>query len=478
MSAIHEQAMNYVYQQVLQRLIGHFTRAERTALQLLIQRIVVAAGGMEQVGDYKVLIAHGGGEVSSYTLALLRAAQLSIAGRAPKTFQLRVATLRHAGMTQATLDTLHQGYSALFFHDDPRIELLMVENQEVYPFNHQRPASSSGRETSQRTTLMVGHLTSGDLRATLCTDTFLSLGDFFQRVTTWNGGVHAVVSGDSARKQSQYLAWLKKHALIAGVGMSRGKPMSLSGLFARMEEWSVGCYRDLYGDQYVPGESPGRGGHRHLAYIGIADLLTDVDPGSAPLLTEFLAYKPDPFGFHFSHPVYPNPLLMAHLYGLQAQCLRELSYEDGVESFIRQAHGYMSRRQIPEYLIAEASSPDGRALSTAHAQAVFGLDESQLTCLLYSPFIHHGQRLEGYLRQCHPGMLVALPELHKVLQGKVSSDVLQQWAVDTSGLPLPLLQALYRRRPGEVERSVLARGREASGSAVATPGCAFQMSGR
>lgn len=60
MSAIHEQAMNYVYQQVLQRLVGHFTRDERTALQLLIQRIVVAAGGMEQVGNYKVLIAHGG----------------------------------------------------------------------------------------------------------------------------------------------------------------------------------------------------------------------------------------------------------------------------------------------------------------------------------------------------------------------------------------------------------------------------------
>ncbi len=66
MSTIHEQAMNYVYQQVLQRLIGHFSREERTALQLLVQRIVVAAGGMEQVGDYKVLVAHGGGEVSSY----------------------------------------------------------------------------------------------------------------------------------------------------------------------------------------------------------------------------------------------------------------------------------------------------------------------------------------------------------------------------------------------------------------------------
>lgn len=478
MSAIHEQAMNYVYQQVLQRLVGHFTRAERTALQLLIQRIVVAAGGMEQVGDYKVLVAHGGGEVSSYTLALLRAAQLTIAGRAPRTFNLRVATLRHAGVTPATLDSLQHGYSTLFFHDDPRVELLMVENQVVQPFNHQRPASGAGREVSQRNMLMVGHLTSGDIRATLCNDTYLSLGDFYQRVTTWNGGVHALVSGDSPRKQSQYLAWLKKAAQAAGVSTAPGKPASLTGLFARMEEWSNGCYQDLYGEQYVAHESPGRGGHRHLAYIGIADLLNNVDVASTPLLSDFLGYVPDPFGFHFSHPAYPNPLLMAHLRGVQAQCLRELSYEDGVAGFLRQAMDYLCRRQIPEHLIAEACGGEGRVQSTAYAQEFFGLEEAQLTCLLFSPFIHHGERLEGYLRQCHPGMLVALPELHKVLQGKPAADMLQQWAIDTSGLPLPLLQHLYRKRPLAVEQGADARKRRAARLQTNAEARAFQLFGR
>ncbi|AZE55234.1 hypothetical protein C4K03_3079 [Pseudomonas synxantha] len=457
MSAIHEQAMNYVYQQVLQRMIGHLTRAERTVLQLLVQRIVVAAGGMEQVGHYKVLITHGGGEVSSYTLAMLRAAQLTIAGRAPKTFHLRVATLRYAGMTQATLDNLNQGYSALFFHDDPRVELLMVENRDVQPFNAQRPASSVGREVSQRNMLLLGHLTSGDIRATLCNDTYLAFGEFYQRVATWNGGVHAMVSGDSPRKQSQYLAWLKKTALATGLDFAPGKPMSLNRLFARMEEWSIACYRDLYGEHYVGTEELGRGGHRHLAYIGIADLLDDVDVPQSTLLTDFLAHKQDPFGFHFSHPAAPNPLFMAHLHGLQAQCLRELSYEHGVESFIRQAMDYMHHRKIPNALIAEASGEDGRILSTTYAQEFFGLDEGQLTCLLFAPFIEHGERLEGFLRQCHPGMLVALPELHKALQGKPAADMLQQWLVDTSGLPLPILQHVYRKRPLQLQRGILAR---------------------
>ncbi|MCM2362628.1 hypothetical protein [Pseudomonas sp. SR18] len=447
MSTIHEQAMNHVYQQVLQRLIGHLNRASRTALQLLVQRIVVAAGGMEQVGNFKVLVAHSGGEVSSYTLALLRAAQLTIAGRAPRTFELRVATLRHAGMTEGHLETINCGYGRLFLHDDPRVELLVVENREVQPFNHHRPASAAGREASQRNMLMMGHLSAGDCRATLCNDTYLAMGDFYQRVTTCNGGVHALVSGDSPRKQRQFFAWLKKTAQNAGLAVPNGYPSSLNALFACMDEWSDGYYRDLFGEHYVASDNPSKAGHRHLAYIGIADLLEDVDLMSTTLLTEFMAYTPDPLGFHFSHPAYSNPLLMAHLRGLQAESLRELEYEEGVQDFVQQAASYLRRLRMPDDVLAEVGTREGRILSATYAQQFFGLDETQLTCLLFSPFLHHGERLEGYLRQCHPGMLVALPELHKVLQGKPCAEMLQQWVTDTSGLPLCLLQHLYGKRP-------------------------------
>lgn len=471
----HEQAMSNIYQQVLNRLVGHFnTREGRTALQLLVQRIVVSAGGMEHVGSYKVLMAHGGGAVSSYTLALLRAAQLTIADRAPHTFHLRVATLRHAGMSQVQIDALKRGYDCLFFHGDPRVELLMVENRDVQPFDHLRPASILGRESSQRNMLMIGHLTSGDCSAALCNDTYLALGDFYQRVTTWDGGVHALVSGDSPRKQSQFLAWLKKNAVGAGIEVPSDRPLSLTTLFARMEEWSTGYYRDVFGEYYEANDNPSTSSHRHLAYIGIDDLLENVDLSCASLLTAFMAYKPDPLGFHFNNPSYSNPLLMAHLRGMQAECLRALPYEEGVESFIQEAAQYMQRLHMPEELLIQAGTPEGRALSSSHAQAFFGLNETQLNCLLFSPFIHHGERLEGYLRQCHPGMLVALPELHKALQGKPSADMLQQWATETSGLPMPLLQHLYHKRPLGSSNSKFCAARVTANSAAQ----AIQLSGR
>jgi hypothetical protein len=157
---------------------------------------------------------------------------------------------------------------------------------------------------------------------------------------------------------------------------------------------------------------------------------------------------------------------------LQAQCLRELSYGQGVEAFVRQARDAMSRRHIPDTLIDALGGQDGRVLSTTYAQEFFGLDESQLTCLLFSPFIHHGERLEGYLRQCHPGMLVGLPELHKALQGKPAADMLQQWLIDTSGLPLPLLQNLYRKRPQQTGHGTQTRKRRGAQAQIA------QVSGR
>lgn len=443
MSAIHEQAMNYVYQQVLQRLQGYFSRAERTALQLLIQRLIVAAGGIEQIGDYKVLVTHGGGKGSSYALAFLRAAQLTIAGRAPRSFQLRVATLRHTGMTQAALDSIHRGYSALFFHDDPRVELLMVENQEVLPFNHLRPASAAGQDIGRRNMLMIGHKRSGDIRASVCNDRYLSLGDFYRRITAWDGGVHALVSSDSPRQQNQYLAWLFRTTRAAGMKGHAGQPLALNALFCRMDDCSAGYYRDVYGEHYASEDNASKEVHRHLTYIGVADLLRAAGQDFTALLNDFMGYKQDEFAFQFSTPAYANPLLMAHMHGLQAEVLLGLDYREGVTRFIEHASGFMRRKKIPELLIAQAGTKDGRMLAATYAREFFGLEESQLVCLLFSPFIQQGQRLEAFLRRCHPGMLVALPELHKALEGKASAELIQHWIVDTSGLPLALLQHLY-----------------------------------
>jgi hypothetical protein len=75
------------------------------------------------------------------------------------------------------------------------------------------------------------------------------------------------------------------------------------------------------------------------------------------------------------------------------------------------------------------------------------LNQIQLTCLLFAPFIDGGAGLERFLRHCHPGMLVAIPDLHRAMQGLHAPEQVVKWMTDVSGLPLRLIVRLYAMGP-------------------------------
>jgi hypothetical protein len=51
-------------------------------------------------------------------------------------------------------------------------------------------------------------------------------------------------------------------------------------------------------------------------------------------------------------------------------------------------------------------------------------------------------------------MLVAMPDLHKAMQGAGIADQVAQWMVDVSGLPLDMLGKLYRASITPAEQEV------------------------
>lgn len=458
MSTIHEQAMNYVYQQVLQRLLGYFTRAERTALQLLIQRLIVAAGGIERISSFKALVTFGGGKDSAYTLAFMRAAQLSIACRAPGTFNLRVATLRHVGITPAVMDNIHRTYSALFLYDDPRVEMLVMDNQYTQAFERDLPLSSAGREQNRSDMLVAGHLSAGDGRSTFCTRCYLNLADFLGRAASSGAGVDALVSGDARKEQKHYATWLARLAQGNGQG-GHWATQSLGGALRLVEGVGQAWHQALYADDDEGGGQAPRPllqGNRGTlpALVPIADLVSCKVDEHWNLLTEFLGFRFDDLAFSFSESDCANPLLMAHMRGLKAQYLQQRSYADGIAEYLELANRLMRRKQMPPRLIEQALGAyrgaerleARRELAASYAQEGFGLNESQLVCMLFSPFVDQGRELETFLRRCHPGMLVALPDLHKALQGSGAPDQVLQWLTDISGMSLKGLNALYRKQ--------------------------------
>lgn len=450
MSSTHQQAMTYVYKQVLQRLLSYLGRPERAALQLLCQRLIVAAGGLERMAGYKVLLAHGGGKDSSYTLALMRAAQLSIAARSPATFALRVVTLRHPGVTCAVMNNIHRGYGALFLHDDPRVELLMIERDQVQPFSHPSAISVASRDRHRSSLLINAHLTAGDGRSSFCNHCYLAMGDLYQRASRWGGGVDAVVSGDSAREQKRYLAWLSRVASAPGEPR-RARVMDLVSFGQTCAELRRDYQSQLRDPEAVP-VAPLPAAVRPTLFMGLHDLIGAPLESRWSLLQEFLGFRFDDLAFHFSESDCANPLLMAHLRGLQAEQVRGLSYAVGIGEYLQLAEVLMRKKRMPAFLIEQAlGAYDSeqkitarRGLAAVYAQDAFGLNEHRLVCLLFSPFVDHGKGLESYLRQVHPGMLVALAELHRALMAQSASEQAILWLTRISGLSMLSLQSLYR----------------------------------
>ncbi|WP_085639672.1 MULTISPECIES: hypothetical protein [unclassified Pseudomonas] len=457
MSTIHDQAMNYVYQQVLQRLLSFFSRAERTALQLLIQRLVVAAGGSERIGEFKVLAVQTGTRDSCYALAMLRAAQLSIAGRAPATFQLRVATLRYEGNDLAALENMHRSHAALFLCDDPRVELLMVDHREVMPFDHQAPISEGGSEANRINLLMVGHRRTWNEALELWDDRYLATAEFHGQVARWNNGVDVLAGCDSAARQRRFIDGLDRAVRKVGIGPLADNSGSYDQLFALLDGLDGDCYRRLYTEpERMPWRPEGQfEACRRTVFIDVHDMLVAKLDDRWPLLSEFLGFKADEWSAALFDDECPDPLVAAYLCGLQARFVEGHSYEAGVQAFVQRSLAAMRRRQVPEpvceHLAATFAKPQGyeelRQKALAGLQARFGLNENQIVCLLFAPFTDSGAGLERFLRACHPGMLVAIPDLHRAMQGLHAPEQVLQWMTEVSGLPVRLIGRLYAMEP-------------------------------
>ncbi|WP_202368566.1 hypothetical protein [Pseudomonas sp. MWU318] len=452
MSTIHDQAMNYVYQQVLQRLLSFFSRAERTALQLLIQRLVVAAGGMERMGDYKVMVTPSGTRDSCYTLALLRAAQLSIAGRAPATFQLRVAMLRRSG-SGAAPGNMHRSFAALFLYDDPRVELLMVDHRHVLPFNHLTPPDKDSTQANRTNLLMMGHRRGADEKIELWGEACLARAEFCGQIARWGKGVDAWVASESLRRQKQFIDNLDRAVQKAGIGALPPNAGTFDELFALLDGLGGDLYRGFYAEAERLSWRPEDGFEscRRTTFVDIHDMVVGNLEERWPLLSEFLGFQAEEWLFHQDEGEYADPLIEAHLRGLEAEFVDGRSYEAGFSQHVQHMLVSMQQQRVPEpvceQMIArlgpQSALDELREAAANCIQATYGLNETQWICLLFSPFINRGAGLERFLRSCHPGMLVAMPDLHRAMQGLHGPEQVLQWMMDVSGLPVRLISRLY-----------------------------------
>ncbi|MFJ9991848.1 hypothetical protein ACIQSO_14010 [Pseudomonas putida] len=409
MSNIHEQAMHYIYQQVLDRLLEHMSQAQRACVQLLIQRLVVAAGGLEYIGDFRVLVIHGHDRCNTRLLAFLRAAQLSIALRAPDTFRLQVVVACQPAPGAAVLGGLESTFNALFLQDDPRVELLLAGGQQLQPFSR-HAAAVAGTPLEREALLMFGHLCAGRPESLLGSRLYLELAETLRSILSQGAMPSALVTAIPVRQRRRYLAWSRTVMRLTGERASHAVHQCAAVLCETMGRLRALAARPT---EHAEARAPSCRSETTLRVIAVDDLINDsrADDTLFHMLGIELPVSAceDPLAAFF------DPTYLTHLQRLRDQW--QLGRRDAVRS--------------------------GEGAGRHLFQETFAIDDNQLTCLLYAPFAEQGRGLLAFLQRCHPAMRVALPYLHRALQGQPCPEAVVHWLTGTSGLSLAQLRVIY-----------------------------------
>ncbi|MFQ6575890.1 hypothetical protein [Pseudomonas sp. UM16] len=455
--------MQFIYQQVLQRLLEHLSQAQKASLQLLIQRLIVAAGGVEQMKGLRLLFVFDASQPSAQALACLRAAQLSIAARSSGTFLLRIATAWQAGMSTTTQANIESTFSRLFMHDDPRIDLLVLDAGQMLAYDSRRLPSNDQQQAERQEWLLCGHLSSDKpLWANFASHGYLHLAELGRQALCCKGGVDAIISADALADRKRYLAWGRRSLRNADLLGVRPIHSCAASLLEGMSELHARYLSLLLGQKRMPVQLPESDADYRpaLRFITIDDLVFDYDSTKGERLSRFLGYRFDEQAFPCERSGGANPLLLAHLQGLRAEFVDDRHYRDGIDLYLQQIRHLMQRKGLSRTLQASVLNDwqfgeveQRRAQANDFALRAYGLSEAQLICQLFRPFVGQGLQLETFLRRCHPGMLVAVPYLHKALRGQPAPEPVVQWLVDISGLPLLVLQTLYGREPLPARRT-------------------------
>jgi hypothetical protein len=450
-------------EELYRKLTAHLTEGERRAVEALADRVLTAAGGTAGLARHRIMVAYGGGKDSSYVVTFARATQLQLQLQHGRTFQLRVANMRHAGVPDAVMENIHRVYDALRLLEDPRAQLLTVDHDEIRPFRPGLPFSERARAVNRLDVLMSGHRSGGDGRPTFCNSCNLAVADFYGRVAWWDGGVHAIMTGDSRREQAMYTAWIMRLAAACDLDVADCRRRGFRGVLEALRGIGDAYFRELLGEDCADELAERRvsigEGALDPTFLSIYDLVSYRVDDHWDLIVDFLGFRFDDLAFSFTESDCANPTLMAHLRGLRRESVDGGTYEEGIAEYLEMVEFLMRRKEMPPNLVqlalgrydSPAKIAERRRIAEEFAIAAFGLDEDALAAMVHAPFAGRGVRLQEWLTRRHPERLPALGDLHRVLGGEDGDAPLVAWLEQTTGLSLAHLRQLYGSAPIDLE---------------------------
>lgn len=406
----------------------------------------------DKLSKNTVMVAYGGGKDSAYTTAFMRAVHLAMAERfGGETFRLVIVTMRHSGMPFVVMQNIHRTYQALGVYDDPMTELLLIEREEVRPFDLHAPMPHLLIDFNRTDLLMAGHQSYGDGRTSFCNACNFNVANFFG-VAARHCGVDLIVTGDSPDEQRDYAVWINK--LAHKTGQEPSGDATFKGTLKVLDGISQAYFKEIHG-----------AGHAHrladrrvtwdvsetLTFFSIYDYTDYASGAHWALLTDFLGFVFDELAFSFTESDCANPALMAHLRGLRTERVYGRGYREGIDQYTEFAIELMEHKDFPEHLIEvikkRYATDEGvthmRDLVEGYARDTFGLTTEQLVCMVFSPFAGQCAGLHNYLSAEQPDLAPREGEIRALLKdGGIESQELAIRLERISGLSLTDLRQL------------------------------------
>ncbi|WP_433496661.1 hypothetical protein ACQP1K_16825 [Sphaerimonospora sp. CA-214678] len=400
-----------------------------------------------------VMVAYGGGKDSAYAVAFMRAVHLALAERHGATFRLRVVTMRHGGMPYQVMHNIDRTYQALGLYGDPDAELLLIEGDQVRPFERDRGMPHRLIEFNRVDILMSGHRTYGDGRATFCNACNVNVANSFGVAARHGGGVDLIITGDSPQEQRDYALWIRQLARGAKLKPADSRK-GFKGTLETIDGLARGYFEEIHGAKNA--ERVRERGVDHdiserLEFFSIYDYTSYASGAHWSLLTDFLGFVFDEIAFNFTESDCANPALMAHLRGLRTEHVYKRGYDEGIAQYADFALELMRRKHFPEHLVeqmrqryaTEVGIKSMREAATRYGEDAFNLTTSHLVCMVYSPFAGQAENLHDYLAGEHPELLPDEDRIRALLAGGEEDRELAARLEWISGLSITDLRALY-----------------------------------
>jgi hypothetical protein len=408
----------------------------------------------ERIDANVVLVAYGGGKDSSYTLAFVRTMQLILSQVYGRTFHMRVATNRHAGMPRSVMENIDRAYRALRLDDDPDCELLLVDGRRVREFDVDLPQAPDVVRRNRLDILMAGHRTAADGRPTFCNACNLSMVNSFGLAAGHRDGVDLIVTGDSRQEQRDYYLWVSRLARRFGLQPERGAKPGFQSFLKTLDNVSQAYFTDIHGTDaadVVQDHSISSDVRTGLKFFSIYDDTAYASGDHWELLTDHLGFTFDDIAFSFTESDCANPALMAHLRALKAERRHGQSYASGLAEYVDFAVSLMHKKEFPAQLVdimRERYDGNADGMRTAvgdYAVEAYGLSEEQLVAMVYSPFTDKAATLEEYLAAEQPDLAGRAPAIRELLENAAweGDASLTERLERLSGLELEQLRVLY-----------------------------------